>query len=103
MALTWVLRDERVCSALIGVSRLEQLKENLAAATAPPLDEQELQEIEQILDRFETGTPPPLPAPVQPRLVEMEAYVHGAGQSGGRAASKPLLRWGFSIRFIPPP
>ncbi len=50
MALTWVLRDERVCSALIGVSRLEQLKENLAAATAPPLDEQELQDIEQILE-----------------------------------------------------
>ncbi len=40
------------------------------------------QEVEQILARFEAGTPPPLPAPVQPRIVEMEAYVHGAGQSG---------------------
>ncbi len=32
MALSWVLRDERVTSALIGASSVRQLEENLAAA-----------------------------------------------------------------------
>jgi L-glyceraldehyde 3-phosphate reductase len=32
MALSWVLRDERVTSALIGASSVKQLEENLAAA-----------------------------------------------------------------------
>ena len=32
MALSWVLRDERVTSALIGASSVAQLEENLAAA-----------------------------------------------------------------------
>jgi L-glyceraldehyde 3-phosphate reductase len=31
MALAWVLRDERVTSALVGVSSLEQLEQNVAA------------------------------------------------------------------------
>jgi L-glyceraldehyde 3-phosphate reductase len=34
MALTWVLRDARVTSALVGVSRIEQLEENLRAISA---------------------------------------------------------------------
>ncbi|HUT01715.1 MAG TPA: aldo/keto reductase, partial [Phycisphaerae bacterium] len=49
MALTWLLRDGRVTSVLIGVSRLEQLKENIAAAQAPPLSQEEQEGIEQIL------------------------------------------------------
>jgi L-glyceraldehyde 3-phosphate reductase len=49
MALTWIVRDPRVTSALIGVSRLEQLKENLAAATAAPLSAEELAKIDAIL------------------------------------------------------
>ena len=32
MALSWVLRDPRVTSALIGASSVAQLEENLAAA-----------------------------------------------------------------------
>ena len=36
MALSWVLRDQRVTSALIGASSVEQLEENLAAARARP-------------------------------------------------------------------
>ena len=40
------------------------------------------QEIEQVLARFEGGVPPPLPATVRARVVEMEAYVHGAGRAG---------------------
>lgn len=34
MALSWVLRDERVTSALIGASRPEQIEENVAALSA---------------------------------------------------------------------
>ena len=50
MALTWTLRDPRVTSALIGVSRIEQLKENLQAATAAPLSADELLKIDQVLE-----------------------------------------------------
>ena len=49
MAVTWVLRDERIASVLTGVSRLEQLKDTLAAVTAPPLSAEELRQIEAIL------------------------------------------------------
>ena len=31
MALAWVLRDERMTSALIGASRVEQIEQNVAA------------------------------------------------------------------------
>ncbi|HEX9643544.1 MAG TPA: L-glyceraldehyde 3-phosphate reductase [Acidimicrobiia bacterium] len=46
MAISWVLRDERVTSALIGASSLRQLEENVAAATAAPLTTEELAAIE---------------------------------------------------------
>jgi L-glyceraldehyde 3-phosphate reductase len=49
MALSWVLRDERVTSALIGVSRLEQLEDNLAAVTNLTFSPEELDAIERIL------------------------------------------------------
>jgi len=49
MALTWLLRDERVTSVLIGVSRLDQLKDDLAVAGAPPLSDEELTRIEAVL------------------------------------------------------
>src|SRR5690349_12297991 len=48
LALQWVLRDERVTSAVIGASSVEQLDTNLDALEAPPLTEAELAEI----DRF---------------------------------------------------
>ena len=46
MALTWVLRDPRVTTALIGASTPEQIKHNVAALTQPPLSAQELAQIE---------------------------------------------------------
>jgi L-glyceraldehyde 3-phosphate reductase len=48
LALQWVLRDDRVTSAVIGASSVEQLDTNLDALAAPPLTEAELAEI----DRF---------------------------------------------------
>lgn len=49
MALLWTLRDPVVTSALIGASRPEQVRENVAAFNSAPLSEAELQEIEAIL------------------------------------------------------
>ena len=49
LALSWLLRDERVTSVLIGVSRLEQLKENLPAAHATGFTAEELKRIDEIL------------------------------------------------------
>ncbi|MFJ3581339.1 L-glyceraldehyde 3-phosphate reductase [Streptomyces sp. NPDC090127] len=46
LALSWVLRDERMTSALIGASSVAQLEENVAALTAPPLTDEELKEID---------------------------------------------------------
>ena len=49
LALQWVLRDSVVTSALIGVSRSEQITDNLAVLNAPPLSEEELAAIDRIL------------------------------------------------------
>jgi L-glyceraldehyde 3-phosphate reductase len=49
MAIAWVLRKPRVTSALVGVSRVEQLADNLAALEKPSFTEEELQAIETIL------------------------------------------------------
>ncbi len=49
LALTWVLRHAAVTSALIGASRPEQIKENVAAANAAPFSEEELKTIDGIL------------------------------------------------------
>ncbi|MFV2118332.1 L-glyceraldehyde 3-phosphate reductase [Streptomyces sp. Act-28] len=46
LALTWVLRDERVTSALIGASSVTQLEQNVAALDGPPLTEEETREID---------------------------------------------------------
>ncbi|MGW7451768.1 L-glyceraldehyde 3-phosphate reductase [Streptomyces sp. NPDC054787] len=53
LALTWVLRDERMTSALIGASSVRQLEENVAALAAAPLSQAELKEI----DSFAVSTP----------------------------------------------
>jgi L-glyceraldehyde 3-phosphate reductase len=50
MALAWVLRDDRVTSALIGASSVGQLEENLAAADKLDFTDEELEEI----DRYAT-------------------------------------------------
>ncbi|MEU5811582.1 L-glyceraldehyde 3-phosphate reductase [Streptomyces sp. NPDC047718] len=53
LALNWVLRDQRMTSALIGASSVRQLEENVAALTGSPLTEEELKEI----DSFAVSTP----------------------------------------------
>lgn len=49
MAITWALRDERITSVLVGISSLDQLKENLAALDSAPLSGDELQRIDSVL------------------------------------------------------
>lgn len=49
MAIAWVLREPRVTSVLVGASRVQQLEDNLAALSHPPLGEDELRQIEAIL------------------------------------------------------
>jgi len=49
LALQWVLRDEVVTSALIGASRPEQILDNAAILDAPPLTDEELRRIDEIL------------------------------------------------------
>jgi L-glyceraldehyde 3-phosphate reductase len=46
LAISWVLRDPRMTSALIGASSVKQLDENVAALAGPPLTEEELTEID---------------------------------------------------------
>jgi L-glyceraldehyde 3-phosphate reductase len=48
MAVAWVLRDPRVTSALIGVSSLAQLKDNLAALDRLDFSADELTEIDRL-------------------------------------------------------
>jgi L-glyceraldehyde 3-phosphate reductase len=50
LAIAWVLRDERVTSALVGASSVEQLEDSLAALERLDLTEDELAEI----DRYAT-------------------------------------------------
>ncbi|QEV19918.1 L-glyceraldehyde 3-phosphate reductase [Streptomyces alboniger] len=53
LALNWVLRDERMTSALIGASSVKQLEENVAALAGPKLTDAELSAI----DTFAVSTP----------------------------------------------
>lgn len=50
MALNWVLRDERVTSALIGASRPEQIVHNVESFPLVPFDDSELADIDRVLD-----------------------------------------------------
>ena len=47
LALTWVLRDQRITSVLVGASSVAQLEDNLAALDGPELSEDEIAEIDQ--------------------------------------------------------
>jgi L-glyceraldehyde 3-phosphate reductase len=47
LALQWALRDERVTSAVIGASSVEQLDTNLDALDGPPLTDAELELIDE--------------------------------------------------------
>jgi L-glyceraldehyde 3-phosphate reductase len=46
MAISWVLRDERVTSALIGASSVRQLEQNVAALEHLDFSDEELAEID---------------------------------------------------------
>jgi L-glyceraldehyde 3-phosphate reductase len=48
MALAWVLRDPRITSAVIGVSSVRQLEENLAALDKLEFSPEELKQIDQL-------------------------------------------------------
>lgn len=50
MALSWVLRDGKVTSAIIGASRKEQLAENVKALDNLSFSQEELKEIDDILN-----------------------------------------------------
>jgi L-glyceraldehyde 3-phosphate reductase len=47
LAIAWVLRDPRVTSALVGVSSVKQLEDNLAALRRLDFDSEELAEIDR--------------------------------------------------------
>jgi L-glyceraldehyde 3-phosphate reductase len=47
LALSWVLRDERVTSVLIGASSVAQLEANVAALDGPPLTDDEIAGIDK--------------------------------------------------------
>ena len=47
MAIAWVLRDQRVTSALLGASSVEQLEQNVAALDRLEFDSGELEEIDR--------------------------------------------------------
>ncbi|SDB07892.1 L-glyceraldehyde 3-phosphate reductase [Bauldia litoralis] len=49
LALTWLLRDDRVTSALIGARTVEQLDDSLDALKAGPLSGEEIGEIDLLL------------------------------------------------------
>jgi L-glyceraldehyde 3-phosphate reductase len=48
MAISWVLRDPRMTSALIGASSVGQLEENLKAVDGPPFTADELRTIDSV-------------------------------------------------------
>ncbi len=48
MALAWVLRDQRITSALIGASRPSQIEENVAGLNSPPFSSEELAQIDAL-------------------------------------------------------
>ena len=49
MAIAWLLKDHRITSVLVGVSRVSQLEDNIAALDNLQFETSELQQIEEIL------------------------------------------------------
>jgi L-glyceraldehyde 3-phosphate reductase len=56
LALTWVLRQPAVTSAIIGASSVAQLEQNVAALAASPLTTDELSAIEEHLESVQEHT-----------------------------------------------
>ncbi len=48
MALSWILKDQKVCSVLIGASSPEQIRENVSIVGHTDFSEEELEEIDRI-------------------------------------------------------
>lgn len=55
LAISWVLRDKRVNSALIGASRTSQIEENVKALEKTKFHEEELRSIDTILAEMKEG------------------------------------------------
>lgn len=51
MALSWVLKDDEVCSVLIGASMPQQITENISAAWSAGFTQEEIAAIEEICGR----------------------------------------------------
>ena len=51
MALSWVLKDDKVCSVLIGASKPEQISENISVADSAEFTQEELDIIDEICKR----------------------------------------------------
>lgn len=51
MALSWVLKDDEICSVLIGASKPSQIKENILIVEQTSFSEEELKMIEKICER----------------------------------------------------
>ena len=49
LAITWLLRDDRITSVLVGASKVEQVAQNIEAVQATPLTDEELDQIERVL------------------------------------------------------
>lgn len=49
MALSWVVRDKKVTSVMIGTSKVSQIESNLGVLKAKEFTEDELERIEKIL------------------------------------------------------
>ena len=78
LAIAWVLRDERVTSALLGASSVRQLEQNVAALERLEFDQSELEEIDPLRGRG--------------RDQHLEAVEHGVGRPGARVAHPSLGR-----------
>lgn len=51
MALSWVLKDDKVCSVLIGASKPKQISENISVADSAKFTQEELDIIDEICKR----------------------------------------------------
>ena len=49
LALSWVLRDKRICSAIIGASSVAQIEENVASLNTAALTADEIARIDSIM------------------------------------------------------
>ena len=49
MAISWILKDDRITSVLIGASKKEQILDSLKAIDNTTFSKEELQKIENVL------------------------------------------------------